>query len=393
MPALTFPLVYNVVILVVLLSFLVLLCVNLFVLPKIAAYSPSADAAPVAILVPARNEAANIEACLRSLLAQSYNNYSVWLYDDASSDGTKEIALRLAAESDGKLHVVEGSMEPPPGWLGKANACHRLYLAMREQSAPEYVLFTDADVRFEPDALDHAVACAKEWGAGLLSIFPMQVTLTLAERLAVPILLHWAVYSFLPLPFANSMRTGPVFAAANGQFLLFKREAYEAFGGHTAVRADILEDVALARATKQAGYLPLLADGGLLVRTRMYSNASEVWNGYSKNAYAFFGYSPLFLALGLLVLTALYIAPVFIFLYSVLGPHPSALIALLALSQYAVAVGARLLLSARFGYRLGDAFLHPVSIAYMMAIEVNSMLWKVRGTSAWKGRRVVSDEG
>lgn len=392
MSPLTFPLVYNVVVLIVLLSLLGILLVNLLVLPRIAQYSPPAHAPVVAVLVPARNEAANVEACLRSLLAQSYPNYSVWLYDDASTDDTKGIASRIAAQSGGKLHVVEGREEPPAGWLGKAHACHHLYLAMREQLTPDYVLFTDADVRFEPGALGHAVGCAQEKHAGLLSIFPRQVTLTYAERLAVPILLHWAVYTFLPLPLANTLRTGPAFAAANGQFMLFKREAYEAFGGHTAVRGEILEDVALARAVKKVGYLPLLADGGPLVRTRMYSSAGYVWNGYSKNAYAFFGYSPLFLALGLLVLTVLYIAPVLIFLYSLLTTHYSPLIPLLALGQYLSAVAARLLLSVRFGYRIGDAFLHPVSILYVMAVEVNSMLWKVRGKGAWKGRRVVSDE-
>lgn len=380
-------LIYQLVVTAFLLSLLGIVVVNLLVLPRVARYpSPGEDVPSVAVLIPARNEAENIEACLSTLLAQTYPNIDIWLYDDASTDGTGEIAARIASSSGGRLHVVGGKDDPPPGWLGKANACFRLYAAMREGCTPAYVLFTDADVQFEPGAVKHAMACAQAQNAGLLSIFPMQITGSWAERLAVPILLHWTVYTFLPLPLAHSARTGPAFAAANGQFMLFKREAYEAFGGHAAVRAQILEDVALARATKAAGYRAILADGGSLVRTRMYRSAREVWEGYSKNAFAFFGYSPFFLAVGILVLLALYIAPLAFALYAAITGRPIDLI--LPAVQYLLAVLPRLLLAHRFGYRWLDAFLHPVSISYMIAIELNSMRWALTGRSAWKGRSV-----
>ncbi|MDQ5826103.1 MAG: glycosyltransferase family 2 protein [Chloroflexota bacterium] len=380
-----FALAYHTIILAVLLALLGILVVNLRVLPRIERFHPRPAGVPhVAVLVPARNEEANIEACLVSLLAQDYPSFEVWVYDDASADRTGEIVDRLAARSSGRLRVVHGRTEPPQGWLGKANACHQLYAAMREQTSPGYVLFTDADVTVLPGALSHAVGAAQQLDAGLLSIFPMQTTGSFAERLAVPILLHWTVYTFLPLPLAHSRRSGPAFAAANGQFMLFRREAYEAFGGHAAVRSEILEDVALARATKRAGYRAVLADGGPLVRTRMYRGSREVWNGYSKNAYAFFGYSPMFLAIGLLALTAPYIAPVAFMAVGVLSGDW--LLSGVALTQYLLGVGARLLLSFRFGYSALDAFLHPVAIIYVIAIELNSMRWAITGKSAWKGR-------
>ena len=378
-------LLYHLVVLAVLLSLLGMVSVNLLVLPRIRGFQPPRSDAPlIAILVPARDEEANIEACLSSLLAQDYPHFEVWVYDDASTDGTGEIAKRLAASSGGKLRVVSGRSGPPPGWLGKAHACYRLYGAMREQSSPDYVLFTDADVVLQPGAVGRAVGAARGLDAGLLSIFPVQVTVGMAERLAVPLLLHWTVYTFLPLPIAHSRRSGPAFAAANGQFMLFRREAYEAFGGHEAVRSEILEDVALARATKRAGYRAVLADGDGLVRTRMYRGAREVWDGYSKNAYAFFGYSPFFLAVGVLVLVALYVAPVAFMLVGALSGDW--LLFGAAAAQYLLAVGARLLLSLRFGYRALDAFLHPVGVLYMIAIELNSMRWALTGKSAWKGR-------
>lgn len=369
-----------------LLAFACMVAINLWVLPRIERYDAPVGAAPmVAVLVPARNEEANIEACLSALLLQSYPNLEVWLYDDDSIDRTAEIAASIAARSNGRLHIVTGSGDPPPGWLGKANACYCLYAAMREHSTPQYVLFTDADVRFHADAVGRAVACAQAKQAGLLSIFPMQITVTWAERLAVPLLLHWTVYTFLPLPLAHSSPRR-AFAAANGQFMLFKREAYEALGGHAAVRSQILEDVALARATKAAGYKAILADGGKLVRTRMYTGGREVWDGYSKNAFAFFGYSPPLLALGILVLAALYIAPVALAAYALFTRQPALLI--LSFAKYGLGVAPRLLLAARFHYRLLDAFLHPVAILYVVAIELNSMRWALAGQSAWKGRRL-----
>lgn len=249
-------LLFQVVVLAVLLALLGILLVNLRVLPRVVDYEPQSKRnhlPTVAVLVPARNEEANIEACLSLLLAQDYPHYEVWLYDDASTDNTLQLARQLARESAARgrgvpLHIVEGKDEPPPGWLGKASACHRLYLAARSGSAAAYLLFTDADVRFEPRALRYAVGAAQALDAGLLSIFPAQITVTWAERLAVPVLLHWAVYTFLPLPLAFTLRIGPAFAAANGQFMLFSREAYEAADGHATVRAQVLEDVALARA-------------------------------------------------------------------------------------------------------------------------------------------------
>ncbi|HYP41789.1 MAG TPA: glycosyltransferase [Chloroflexia bacterium] len=402
----TLLVIYQLLMLSVLLALLGIVVTNLLVLPRLVDFSPGDGASLqedisgdmhdirvprplVAVLVPARDEEANIEACLLSLFGQDYPNMQVWLYDDASTDGTARIAARLAELAEGWLRVITGTGDPPAGWLGKANACHQLYGVMRAHIQPDYVLFTDADVRFAPSAVSHAVAAAHARGAGLLSIFPQQVTVTWAERLAVPILLHWAVYTFLPLPLAFSPRTGPAFAAANGQFMLFTREAYEACGGHTSVKSEVLEDVALGRAAKRAGHRALLADGGPLIRTRMYGSAAEVWQGYSKNAYAFFGYSPFFLGIGIITLTILYILPLPFALYSALSTQHSAL-AYIALAQYGAAVLGRLLLAARFGYRIWDVLLHPVAIVFLIAIALNSMRWSLTGKAAWKGRATLA---
>ena len=385
---------YAILALSILLALLGILLVNLLILPRLADYAPldGKTAPTVTVLIPARNEEAKIESCLLSILGQDYSNYEVWLYDDGSTDRTPEITARLAAEHP-HLRITAATEEPLPGWLGKAHACHRLYLAMRAERQPDYLLFTDADVVFEPGALSHAVAAIENVvqnkpnshsAIGLLSAFPRQITGSWAERLAVPLFLHWAVYTFLPLPLAFTQRTGPLYAAANGQFMLFRREAYEACGGHEAVRAEILEDVALARAVKRAGYRALLADGGPLIRTRMYNGAGEVWRGYSKNAYSFFGYSPFFAGVGVATLLTLYVAPLPLTLYATLSSQLSLLT--LSLAQYALGILPRVLLAARFRYRMWDALLHPIGVLFQIAILLNSAWWTHAKRGIWKGR-------
>lgn len=206
-----FDYIYAGAILIILLALAVMVAINLRLLPTTTDYMPLLAAQPsVAVLIPARNEAANIEACLLSLLAQDYPNLQISLYDDQSTDDTAAIARGVASTTEQPtIHIVEGTSPPPPGWLGKANALHNLYAAVRAESDPDYVLFTDADVTFEPTAVSQAVATAIAWRAGLLSIFPRQIVLTPAERLAVPIALHWTVYNFLPLPVAFNTKIRP----------------------------------------------------------------------------------------------------------------------------------------------------------------------------------------
>jgi hypothetical protein len=146
----------------------------------------------------------------------------------------------------------------------------------------------------------------------------------------------------------------------------------------------VLEDVGLARAAKKAGYSAYLADGGSLVRTRMYNGPGEVWRGYSKNAYAFFGYSPLFGVIGVLMLAGLYVLPLPLAIVG--GLMGNLEMVWLALAQYALGVIPRLLLALRFRYGILSAFMHPVGVAYQIAILANSMVWAHTGRGAWKGR-------
>ncbi len=342
-----------------------LLAVNLAVLPRLRRFVPlTPTSAPlVSILVPARDEAANIAACVRGLLAQDYSAFELIVLDDGSSDGTGAILAELAA-ADPRLRVLIGG-PLLPGWLGKPNACRQL----AEAAGGDLLLFTDA-------------------GVGLLSIFPRQITDTWGERLIVPLMQHFAVYGLLPLPAMQRLRA-PAFAAANGQFLLFSRAAYAACGGHSTVRGLVLEDVALARAVKRAGYSIALADGGDAITCRMYQGWGEVWAGFSKNLFAFFNRSLPFLAVAILVALVLWVLPVGGMIGAGLGIGGfTPLVGWLCLAQYGTAVTARLLLIARFGGRPLDAFLHPVGVLLLLAIALNSARIARRGGVAWKGRSV-----
>jgi len=384
--------IYHVVVLLFLLALFGLLLINMRVLPDIRRYPPPhvAEAPFVSVLVPARDEAAHIEACIRGLLTSDYPAFEVLALDDHSSDGTGAILARLAA-ADARLRVLPGG-PLLPGWLGKANACRQLAEAARG----DLLLFTDADVRHAPTLIGHAVATLIARRVGLLSIFPDQITGTLAERLVVPLMQHFAVYVLLPLPLMTRLRS-PAFAAANGQFLLFRRDAYLACGGHAAVRANVLEDVGLARAVKAAGYRIALADGNGLVTCRMYGSAREVWAGFSKNLFAFFNRSWLFLSAALAACLVLWVLPPLWALAALLGLFPppagtsmstSVLLVALPLAQYALAVLTRLVLARRFGDRPLDTLLHPLSVALLMAISLNSARLSRRGGVTWKGRSI-----
>ena len=235
----------------------------------------------VSVVIPARNEAANIERCLRSVFTQRHRALQIVVIDDNSTDATPTILARLAAE-DPRLQVVQGSALPP-GWIGKNFAL--------AQAAPhlegEWLLFLDADTWLEPGAVGAAVAHATDRGLGMISLVPRQRLSSFWERVIQPVVLL-VIALALPLGAMADPRR-PQVAYANGQFLLVRRAAYEKAGGHAAQRDAIVEDSALARAVKAAGYAVQLADGRAVVHIRMYQDLEQLWEGWSKNTFVSLG--------------------------------------------------------------------------------------------------------
>ena len=225
-------------------------------------------AVEVSVIVPARNEEANIAKCLQSLVGQQGVSYEVIVVDDHSTDRTRAIAEGFP------VRVIEA--DPlPAGWSGKCNACWTGAKAAKGK----WLLFTDADTRHCSQAIAVGLREAEEHGAALLSYSPKQEAVSLAERALMPVVFAELAVMFRPKEVSDPKSPA---AAANGQYLLITREAYDAVGGHASVAKAILEDVELARRVKQTGYR-LQFRSSDIVSTRMYRSLPEMWEGWTKN--------------------------------------------------------------------------------------------------------------
>jgi glycosyltransferase involved in cell wall biosynthesis len=233
----------------------------------------------VTAIVPARNEEASIAACIASLAAQP-EIAEIIAINDQSSDRTSEI-LHGLAKNILQLRVIDATA-PPSGWVGKN---HAVSLGAQQATSP-CLLFTDADAVLLEGATAKALAPAWEKGAALISFSPEQDLQTWYERVLIPF-----VYLRLAERFSFDEVNDPSSkaAAANGQFLLIRRDAYDAVGGHAAIHGAVLEDVALARRVKSAGFRIWFASGFGIVRVRMYRSFSAMWEGWRKNLFQLMG--------------------------------------------------------------------------------------------------------
>jgi cellulose synthase/poly-beta-1,6-N-acetylglucosamine synthase-like glycosyltransferase len=312
------------------------------------------------VLLPVRDEAHRVSTCLVSILAQDDNGrMEVVIVDDGSTDGTLDVVRRLVA-GDPRVVIVDGA-ELPSGWLGKPYACQQL--ADFADPASEVLVFVDADVVLEQDAVAATVACLLDSGLDLISPYPRQQTPG-ATRLVQP-LLQWSWLTFLPLRLAERSPR-PSLSAANGQLLAIRRDAYNRAGGHAAVRAEVTEDVALLRAVKRTGGTGGVVDGTSLATTRMYGSWSELAEGYAKSLHTTPVPAPVLMA-------ALYLAPL-------LGRHRR--------SAYVLGVLGRVVSSRRTGGPVLDALAHPVSVAAYVGLDVRSRVLHRQGRLTWKGRQL-----
>jgi chlorobactene glucosyltransferase len=338
--------------------------------------APPVDGIPASVIIPARNESATIATVVRSILASPYQPLEVIVVDDRSTDDTASQVEAMAA-TDPRLRLVRGA-ELPAGWLGKPWACHQ----GAEAATGRYLLFTDADTEHAPALLGHAIGAMERDAPDLLTLITQQDCLSFWERIVMPQI--WVPLGFRYPPARVNNATKPHELVANGQFILVRRDTYDAMGGHASVRGEVVEDLALAQAFLRSGRRVRLMFGHSLISTRMYRSLGEMIEGWSKNLYLgarqSAGSRPLLRALApwSLVLALLFwLVPLL------------ALAAGVATGAATLAVGVSLLFWAMisFGMRIPAwyAVTYPLGVVMAVGIALRS-IWRGSRRVEWRGR-------
>lgn len=333
---------------------------------------PRAWEDPVSVLIPARDEAANIEAAVRSVLAGADGPLEVVVLDDHSADDTAAIVRRLAAE-DRRVRL-EHAPPLPAGWAGKQHACK----VLAERAAGEVLVFMDADVRLEPGGVGRMVRLLRRRRLALLSGFPRQITGSLGERLIVP-QITMLLLGYLPMMVSRLFPRVPGFAAGCGQLMAVRREAYDAVGGHAAVRRSFHDGMTLPRVLRRGGHATDLFDASDLARCRMYAGFAATWAGFSKNATEGMA-TPVGLPVWTVLLLGGHLGP---WLLLAAGETAAGLLGI------AATLGQRLLLAVLLRQSLRAVPWHPVGVVALLALQWGALIGALRGRRpSWRGRSV-----
>lgn len=336
---------------------------------------------PVSVLIPARNEEMSIAAAVQSVQASRGIEFELIVLDDGSTDQTAEIVQGIAAE-DVRVRL-EKAPALPEGWNGKQHACW----VLASLAGYDHFCYLDADVRLGPEALYRMVSEINYVRAGrseraMVSGFPRQETVTLLEWLLLP-LIHFVLLGFLPLPGERwSGQAG--FAAGCGQFMMVRRQAYFASGGHGAIRSSMHDGLLLPQLFRRAGFRTSVFDLSRDAVCRMYRSAGEVWRGLSKNAtegMASPGRIPVFTVL--LLLGQVLPGPIAIWAWLAKDWEAMRLAMMAMILGYAVRLASTVL----YGQSWRGALLHPVGVLVTLALQWNALVRKLAGRQAtWKAR-------
>jgi chlorobactene glucosyltransferase len=344
---------------------------NLRRAPRLAD-APQPRAMPrVSLLVPARDEAANLARTLPLLLRSTYPALEVCVLDDESHDTTADVVARLAAADD-RLRLLRGA-PLPQGWAGKNWACAQLARA----ATGEILIFCDADVDATDGAVTDTVGSMQRWRADVLTALPKQHLTGWLQHAVVPLVTQVPVLLLLPLRLVPRS-AHPSIGMANGQWLAFTRDAYERVGGHAAVASSALEDVDLARRVKRSGLRLLVTLAADSLTVRMYPDSHTMRQGFTKNLYLLLGGRPAPFVAGLALVSLITLVP----LGLAATGRPIALVPL-ALLAGARAAAAR---AQRHGWR--GVLFHPAGATAVVGLALESALRAHRGGVRWRGRQI-----
>ena len=338
----------------------------------------------VGVVIPARNEERHVGVLVESVLAQDYPNLVVAVLNDGSTDRTGEILERF---EDHRLTVLDGGDGAlPEGWLGKAWACQRGATALLEgDEVPDWLLFVDADVTLHPHAIAAAVGHASRQDLGMVSGLGRLVMESFWEKVLQPAVAG-LIMAGNDLEKVNDPENDDDRPLANGQFILVSREAYRAVQGHSAVRTDVLDDVGMASAVKRAGFSYHLMFMRDLFSCRMYTNLSELWEGWTKNMYAGMRYSLANLVVVMVFVAWMSLVPYVLLVWGLLAGHMEMAAwggVITVLLQFV-----RLWLDLQVGQDPRYGPTQPLAVVMLLVLLAHSGIRAKRGTAAWKGRQV-----
>ena len=358
-----------------------------FGIPRLARSKPSLNdvppvtGVPLSVIIPARNESAQIATVLESVLASTYTPLEVLVVDDRSTDDTAQKVAAIAA-TDTRLRLVPGSALPR-GWYGKPWACQQ----GADAATGEILLFTDADTKHHPELLARAVSMLQQSKADLLTVAPRQLVVSFWERVIMPQV--WVMLGLRYHPSSVNKATRPWGVVANGQFMMFGRANYDAIGGHTAVRSEVVEDLAMAQRVVATGKKLYFVFAYDLMETRMYQTLGQVVEGWSKNVFIgsriSLGENPVlrFIAPLLMALNALFwLVPPIVLLCAVVGLTSALLV------PAAVAT----VLSLVFWSLISFGMQVPMWYGAVYPLGAGMFLW-IMARSAWRGTRRVEWRG
>lgn len=336
----------------------------------------------VSCCIPARNEEENLEACILSLLSGDHESIEILVYDDESSDGTSDILARMMA-ADPRIRSVP-TRPLPAGHNGKQHACQR----MGEAARGEWVLFTDADVRFEAGWLRRTLATVRgRERLGLMSAFPHELTGSVGEALFVP-MIHVLLLGYLPM---GDMRKTlqPQASAGCGQFLFARREAWQDSGGHDAFHDSMHDGIKMPRAFRSHDWETDLIDGTDLARCRMYRGFVESFHGFAKNGFEGLGSIWILLLITVIHLIG-HLLPFGVLIYDMSTGVWLPVATPVSIATVVIMLGMRVAVALRYRQAPVGPLLHPLAVMATTIMQWWSLLVHMRGTRSWRGRTLTT---
>jgi chlorobactene glucosyltransferase len=336
----------------------------------------------VSILVPARNEAQRVlDKSLSSMLNQTYKNFELIVLNDRSTDNTGEILEKFKIQ-DSRCRIVEG-IEPDKTWLGKPHALHQAF----QKSRGEWILATDADIIFAPDALQTVINYAEKNEFDALTLIPKQIFGSFWEKFFMPVF-GWFCILAMPLHRVNNPQRKT--AMGVGNFFMFRRASLEKIGGFASVKAEVAEDLALAKILKKQKFNLRIDYAPALVETRMYSGFREIWEGFTKNLFSGMKFSLPKTVFGALSILLFGVLPFFLMLLT----FAQTAVFVPFLLVYLLQVSIFIFLQREWQGNVFYAFLAPFGFLMFLMILLNSAVKVLSGKGVtWKNRTIYGQGG